>query len=797
MIRWDDQERTIKLSVRDLVEQGAPSGHLALEVVQTRTARMAAGRLAHVTWQTERSTEDALCEAEVSVKVQLEVDGWTAIMQGRVDGLTKEEGRPIVEEVKSTTLDGGSLYSTQVDDWPRYAAQLEVYLWMLANNGWDRPAGRLVFLSLADGARHVLGVALDGDRVGEFIRSRLAWLILARERRIEWMAYRRALQVPQPHDTWRPGQQEIAEATEWALEAGNSVLVQAPTGLGKTAPVLMGVLRYALKHNKQVFWATARTTQQTVIRAALDRFAQRGLSLRAVGMHAKEKLCLNDVVACRPDLCTHAELYYDKVQKHDLVGTLAHSQRRIDKAELLSEGARCQVCPRQLALDLSEHVDVVIGDYNYAFDPSVQLRRHFGDTAGDWVVVVDEVHQLVERARGWGSPKITLKLALDAADQLDAAPPDYRPFAHLARQIAVEVEEAVDEALGRSRGDEIVANLPDDFLEQAARRIDDVGLEYALLKARRPIMPPGEPDPWQDLARAVLRFRGAFTDRGDETVSIANIGRGKEAVALLCLDPARLLGEKIARLGGLAGCSATLRPGHFFQEMLGLNPEKLDWVNLETAFEPGNRKVIIAPRISTAYRDRVAHAPATADLLQDCIRAINGNVAVYFSSFAMLRDLSERWDLPNHELLRQHSGMTDTERQDWLDRLATPGRPVVLAAVLGGIFAEGIDLPPGALSGVLVTGPALPPVGLERDLLQEWYEERYGQGFLYASLIPGMTRVVQAAGRLIRRAEDRGVIVLVGRRFRWRDIANLLPSDWDPEVADDPAAAVSAFGAQS
>jgi DNA excision repair protein ERCC-2 len=176
-----------------------------------------------------------------------------------------------------------------------------------------------------------------------------------------------------------------------------------------------------------------------------------------------------------------------------------------------------------------------------------------------------------------------------------------------------------------------------------------------------------------------------------------------------------------------------------------------------------------------------------------CIEAIPGNAIAYFSSFQMLNDIASRWVLPDHEVWIQHPSMGEKKRRDWLDQLGRTRNRVVLGAVLGGIFAEGIDPAPGALSGVLVCGPALPPVSLERDLLREHFEARYGAGFRYASLIPGLTRVAQAAGRLLRRPEDRGAVVLFDRRFGWREYAALLPDEWEVDIPDDPIAALAEF----
>jgi len=217
-------------------------------------------------------------------------------------------------------------------------------------------------------------------------------------------------------------------------------------------------------------------------------------------------------------------------------------------------------------------------------------------------------------------------------------------------------------------------------------------------------------------------------------------------------------------------------------------------VDLPWPFPPENCRVLLAPRVSTRFADRREHAPRTAALISQVVAATPGNVAVYFPSFAMLDDLLGRVDAGGRSLIVQRPSMRDDEREAALDALRDPqGSPAVLAAVLGGVFAEGIDLPRGALSTVLVIGPGLPPVGLERDLLRACFEARYGQGFRYASLVPGLTRVVQAAGRLIRGPEDVGCVVLVGARFRHREIAALLPPAWAPDVPDDPAEAVRRF----
>ena len=515
-------------------------------------------------------------------------------------------------------------------------------------------------------------------------------------------------------------------------------------------------------------------------------------------------MCLNHVVDCRPDACTYADGYFDRLEETGLVPTLSDEAVAVRTARLRDLGGSHRLCPFELGLAVVEEADVVIGDYNYALDPAVRLEA-LEERGGDWIVVVDEVHQLVERARGWVSPSVDAALARTAAWRLRTLGAAFAPFVALAERIEAWVREVANGPAERRAGQEALITLPTDSLAALAEAVDAVGIDYALLRADHAHAHPSADngadrpsygdDPWIACAREVIRLAEvAGEGPADHTVSIARTRAGEERVGLLCLDPSRALGERLGRLSGFVGLSATLRPAAFHRDLLGLPEDGTDVVDVGSPFPPERLHVVVAPRISTAFRDRLRHAEPTARLLEQCVAAVPGNVAIYFPSFAMLGDITKRiTDRGGREWLIQRPGMDDALRAAALQRLAEPGPPKVLCAVLGGVFAEGVDLPAGALRAVLVVGPALPPIGLERDLLREYYEHRFGDGFRFASLVPGLTRVVQAAGRLIRRPDDHGVIVLIDRRFRWRDVAALLPTSWSPVVADDPPVAVGGF----
>jgi DNA excision repair protein ERCC-2 len=791
-IRYDDKNKTMTLSVGDILESGMPRGHLILDLALSRLARLKAGREVHNAYQDFRAQEDPSFRAEYSLKHQLVVNDWTVQINGRLDGLSVEDGRTVIEEVKSTALDAERLLQTDIEDWPSYVEQLQLYLWMLEQAHHDRPVGRLVMVSLLDGAKHVIGVQVQVEAINTLVRQRLSEFIRARERRQAWLHHRHGLEVRHPFETWRSGQGELAASIEEGLKSKRAIMLEAPTGLGKTAAALVGVLKQAFKRHQQIFWATSRTTHQRVVEETIRRMREQGTPLRFSTLSSKERACLNEVIDCRPEACRFAANYYDKLRAGSLVEVLV-DEGGADIARLAEVGEQHEVCPYQLGRDVAAHVDVVIGDYNYAFDPTITSRRCPPDKeAKQWVVVVDEAHGLVERARGYGSPSIAAVWCQQAL-ALFRDQPSYQQFAYLTREIEYAVAEAAETIVAPPRQGRAVTEVSESIWRDLAERVDEVAFDYARLKATMPLVGPGEEDPWLKVARGVLRFAEVLKGAGEETVALVKLARDEEELGLLCLDPSAIVGPRIRSFGGFVAMSATLSPAEYYRDLMGISGQDLATIRADNPFPKENRRVLVAPRVSTTFADRDKHAVGTTRLIEQCVDAMKGNVAVYFPSFAMLEDIESRWALPNCTVLSQGRRMEDSERTRWLGELGVASRKTVLFAVLGGIFAEGVDLPPGSLGGVVVVGPSLPPVGLERDLIRSYCEERFGQGFRYASLIPGMTRVIQAAGRLIRGPTDRGVVVLIGRRFRWRDYAGLLPASWSIEVVDDPSPAIREF----
>lgn len=829
MLRFDNDKRILKLGVHDLLDAGPASGHLRLQVSGASRVRMRIGQEIHTSWQTLRGEEDETFRREVRISHSLLVRDWEVVIQGRIDGLSQGPDRLLIEEVKSTTLPSSQLAFTTHEDFTSHSRQLQLYLHFLHAQGTDAD-GQLVLINIIDQTEHRLDVPPDAS-LHDWMMRQLNWIILQHEEKLAWQARRQAAVnaasgLPFPHDKWRPGQQQLAAHIEDALRGEKTLLLSAPTGYGKTAAALHAALTVAYQTHKRVFFATARTTQQRMAEQVVTEMANRGMPIRAVSIRAREKICLNEVVSCRPDACKFAVDYHDRVQERDLLHRAwnqppAGCAPGVPRPVAIVDIAQAEeICPFALSIELAGQADVIIGDFNYVFDPAVRLDV-VGERLQDWIVVVDEAHNLPERAMGYGSPVLSLLHAEQAAVGLQDLP-DYRDCA----EIMAEVTEALSEGVDAVPLDDPDGVLPLPLQEgvnaawitEVAAQMERLAVEYTLLKLEKPRFDPEGPDPWLEVARNLSRFRSALDRSGEETLAvwcrgIHDQGRyrrrplpptrphadiptltrdARTGLHLLCRDPSKLLGPIFKKLSAAVCMSATLNPVDFYRSMFGLTEEHGPAASFPSPFPPERRQVLLVPSVSTAYRDRQRDQQATADLISEAIAVVPGNLAVFFPSFAFRDALLPLLTLDGRPTLIQQRGMDEDARAALLETLCR-GEGHVMFGVLGGIFSEGVDLPGDALVGTVVVGPALPQANRARRLKQEWYQQQYNQGFRYAWLVPGMARVIQAAGRVIRTPTDRGSIVLIGRRFLQKDYQAFFPEDWTAERTTHLAAALNGF----
>jgi DNA excision repair protein ERCC-2 len=513
-------------------------------------------------------------------------------------------------------------------------------------------------------------------------------------------------------------------------------------------------------------------------------------------------MCANGEVICHEEYCPFARDYFAKVASSGVVPRLLRDEAVLEPDLVFSASAQAEVCPFEVSLDLAGRAQVVVGDYNYAFDPYVALAEFGPDgSLSDTVLVIDEIHNLVERGRGYLSPDLSAEAAAKAAEAAahGGAPVHDRlevVAASLARLIEGEVEAAL---LERPAGDGAVETLlPEEALWRLRADFDAAFVDY--LEHQKETKSFRADDPFVALYFDFLRFLVGLTLEGGAYSRLAERRGSDRLLRILCKDPSGHLSRIIGRTHATIGLSATLSPPEFYRDLLGFERHRTATLAVANPFPRERRRLVVDATVATAWKERAAQTPRLAARLSAFADAVPGNVLVLFPSFRFLTDVAAKLAPGAKRVLVQQRTDSERDREALLAALrgAVLG-DVLLLAVAGGVFAEGVDYPGDVLRAVAVVGPCLPVPTLDTRLLQDYYEERFERGFEYAFVVPGMTRVVQAAGRLIRSAQDSGVIALFDRRFLDRPYVDRLPADWlgdsgDPALlSGDPAQVAREF----
>ena len=726
--------------------------------------RMVEGGQAHRARQAQAVEADSGYRTEVPLSITVEGAGVRLEVSGRADGLFWREGLLVVEEIKLAARD-----AEHHDARPEHWAQAACYGHILC-----------VEDALAALTLRVLYVDVDGAQIACFEQTHTAPALAALfdglvtpylayiEERVAWHARRDAslARLPFPYDAYRAGQRAFAANVYVAVRDRKRLLGQAPTGIGKTAAALFPALK-ALGEGLtgQVYYLTARTTGKAIAMAGLARMRAQGAMLRTLELTAKEKCCPREGgMHCDPAVCPYIKGYFLRIG--DALEALL-AQPCWDAETVYAAATAHTVCPFECSLALCERADVVVCDYNYAFDPGARLQRIFLHRR-DLTLLIDEAHHLVDRARDM------LSAQLDSGD-LRALRRTWRA-AHGQKSDFYRAVTAVLHALealrkGMTEQEHALAEPPDlRALVQAFAEEASAALDRHLLPGRALL------DAFLD-AQNFLACLGRY----DDTYATLLRRQGKElAVRLLCLDPAPYLQKCTAKLRGVVAFSATLSPLRGYAQLLGFE-ESDGLLALPSPFPPDNLCVMVRG-VSTRWAHRADTLPQVVDAVAAMVQARTGNYLCMFPSYAYLRSAQELLarQHPALRLLVQQGDMDEAARADFLAQFVPGGEGLLGLAVMGGAFGEGIDLPGERLSGVAVVGIGLPQVCVERETLRDYYQRALGDGFAYAYRYPGITRVLQAVGRVIRTEQDVGVALLIDDRFQHAQVSALLPTHWLP-----------------
>lgn len=749
----DETHALDPVAVRVLCAFAAKTGDLDLRFTPSPSAQD--GIQGHATVTGRRS---ALYQREVRLSARC----GALLVQGRADGF--DAATPRLEEIKTHRGDPAHMPDNhRALHW----AQARVYAWMLCEQlGLERIEVALVYFNIDTAQETVLPVwhsAMELKAFFESLCARYADWARAEQRHRE--ARNDALQaLAFPFETFRPGQREMAAAVYRAHGAPRHLLAQAPTGIGKTMATLFGALRAAPgQKTHKLFYLTARTPGRQLALHALQRLQAK--PLRVLELVAREKACEHPDKACHGESCPLARGFYDRLPQ---AREAAVAAGWLDRAALRDVALSHAVCPYHLGQDLLRWSDVVVGDFNHFFDLN----------AGAWALtvndelrvglLVDEAHNLIERARLMYSAELRPTTFQSVRK---SAPAALKPtMDRLHRQWST---------LARSHTQDhaVLPELPGAFIDALHRH----GGELSDHIANEPGDAPVDLQAWLFEVLHFLRVADVFADHSmvDLTPSPTAPGRARHPVLnIRNLDPGPLLKPRWASARSATLFSATLRPMEYVSELLGL-PEDTTRLEVPSPFDPAQLNVRVTPHISTRYNDRDASLDRIVDVMATQFAQRPGNYLAFFSSFDYQRQAHERLQTlhPATPVWAQSRGMSELERQAFVDRFTDEGQGIGFA-VLGGAFGEGIDLPGRRLIGAFIATLGMPQVNAVNERLRQRMQARFGQGYDYTYLFPGLQKVVQAAGRVIRGPQDEGVVVLMDDRFQRSQVRRLLPVWW-------------------
>ncbi|MCU0591513.1 MAG: ATP-dependent DNA helicase [Desulfobacterales bacterium] len=760
----------LTIGVRELVEFVLRSGDLKVEFAGA--SRAADAIRLHQKIQAVRPADYI---SEVTIAHQVETPDVVLAIGGRIDGVFQGAALPVIDEIKTTRR---SPEECLREENPLHWGQAKVYAFLYAAQHELTDIGvQLTYARLDTGALREARRYFSRSELRLFFEDLVARYLQWATRIIHWQRRRddAIRDLAFPFDGYRPGQREMVDAVFRTIQDSGRIFIQAATGIGKTMAVLFPAIRtLADRACTKIFYLTARTTARLAAEKALDELRAQGLRLKSLALTAREKACFNPDRACHPDECDFARGHYDRLPA---ARDALFMEDGWTRAAVAATARSHRVCPFEFALDLSLWADLIVCDYNYAFDPTAYLRHFFLEPTGDVAFLVDEAHNLVDRSRDMFSAELRKQPFLNLRRALqDALPTVHRCLGRINRWMltARRNTEAAGAPTAERRAPQELDVLLRDFMAAAEK-----WLEKNLKSAFR-----------EELLERYFETGGFLRvlDQFDESYAACYDAVSSDLrLKLFCMDPSQQIGAALTRCRSAVFFSATLTPLDYFQTMLA--SASAETLLLPSPFPDENLAVFVADRLSTYYRHRDRTKSQVVGILHRLVEPQAGNYLLFFPSYQYMHLVRETFQTlrPDVDVVVQQPGMSEPQRESFLARFETDNpRTLVGFAVMGGIFGEGIDLVGTRLSGAAVVGVGLPAVCLERELIRGYFADRLEQGFEYAYLYPGINRVLQAAGRVIRSETDRGVVLLIDQRYGSEHYQALLPAGWRLQPIRDP-----------
>ncbi len=757
------EQQLIRISVRNLVEFILCEGDIDNRTASAKDRdAMQLGSRTHRKIQRQMGSN---YHAEVPLKMQIPFDEFTLQIEGRADGILEEDGQIIIDEIKGVLRElGGDEKPVGV-----HLAQAKCYAYIYAKEqNLEQISVQMTYCQMETEDIRRFRECYRFEELENWFQALVKEYEKWARFQVEWKKQRNASikETIFPYE-YREGQKELVTSVYRTILRKKKLFIQAPTGVGKTmATVFPAVKAVGEELGNKIFYLTAKTITRTVAEQAFQTLKQNGLKMKTITLTAKEKICFCEQTECNPDACPYAKGHYDRV--NDAVYDMITATNDMSRENIETYARKHEVCPFEFALDVSLWVDAVICDYNYAFDPNAHLRRFFSEgKTGEYLFLIDEAHNLVERGREMYSATLYKEEFLHMKKKVKSEYPKLAGYLDACNKILLEHKRECETY-------QIHQNLSHFILKL-----------INVMSAMEKIMEEDKhkDDEFLEFYFHVKAFLGVYEELDENYVIYTELEPGGNfKVKLFCVNPAANLQKFLEQGNSTIFFSATLLPITYYKMLLSV--EKDDYaIYAKSPFDMANRLLLLGNDVSTKYTMRGKGMYGKyAEYIIRTIKARTGNYLAFFPSYRFMEEvlaLFETYDTNGIEYIVQEQSMGEQKREDFLQRFQEKREGSLVGfCVLGGVFSEGIDLTEESLIGAIVVGTGLPQVCNEREILRQYFDKQGKSGFDYAYLYPGMNKVLQAAGRVIRTESDRGVIALLDERFSERKYRDIFPREW-------------------
>lgn len=708
---------------------------------------------------------------EVYLRTEMKVKDLSLIIDGRCDGLLFHDDVVVIDEIKSHSQSSEQI---QHGGYPVHWAQAKLYAYMYAkDNDLEKIAVQLTYVQVdtleKTYFKEIYYFTELEAFLGKVIEDYSPHANLLHEHRRSRNESCKELAFP--FDSYREGQRKLAGVVYKSILDKKNLFAKAPTGIGKTISTLFpSVKAIGEGHLDKVFYLTAKTITRTTAEEAFKKMRACGLCMSTVTITAKDKICLKDETNCQKDYCEFANGYYDRI--NEAILDILTNEEGMTREVIEFYAQKHTVCPFEFSLDLSYAVDSIICDYNYIFDPRVSLKRLFEEQKKSTALLVDEAHNLVDRGREMFSSSLNKDLFLKLKKEFKA----------VNQSLFDTVKKVNAWFLSLKKRHQDKHEFTIDFLDEEL-------MEHLMqfVEITEQVLPTETSQTLLEGYFLVNNFLKVTELLDEDYVIYVEKVKNDFIVKLFCMDPAKLLQQMGKGYRSKIFFSATLSPLSYYQEILGGQEDDYA-LSIPSPFSGDQVDVHIHP-LSTRFRDRDRTKEPIVSVIQTLIKRRPGNYLIFFPSYQYLLAVYDQFKQKNEDThtIIQATGMTETEREAFLEAFQPNQSETLLGfAVLGGIFSEGVDLIGDRLNGVVVVGVGLPQLCFERNLIKDHFNQKNKNGYDYAYVYPGMNKVLQAGGRLIRSEEDHGTIVLIDDRFLQRQYNQLLPLEWQQYTIGSP-----------